>query len=263
MNLTSDNLQRLLGFPFRGPDWQGRLGIAALVALAGWVIPILPWMILSGYAIQIARQVALNGAEPELPAWTDWTTFLIDGFKVAIARFLMLLPATLLFVVAYAAIFGGMVGGGLIGGTGGRDAEQLGVLIAGLSSLTGFGLFMIVVPLIIVVSLLLPAPSMHVALTGQIGAMFRFKEWWRLIRADIGSWAIGYLILIGMGLIFNIVTAMLSATVVLCLILPFVFVAYMVYVTLISEVVFAQAYRSASQKLGLNPGAGVVSAPQP
>ncbi|MBL8096846.1 MAG: DUF4013 domain-containing protein [Anaerolineales bacterium] len=263
MNLTSDHLQKLLGFPFRGRDWQTRLGIAALVALSGWVVPILPWLILTGYAIQIARQVAVEGRDPELPAWTDWTTYLVDGFKVSAARFVMALPVTLVFVLGYGVMFGGAVGGGVIGATGGRDTEDIGALIAVVSSMGGLTLILAAIPLMLALALILPVPSMHVALTGDFGAMFRFREWWALLRADLGAWAIGYLVLLGIGLIVNVAMSFAMATIVLCFVMPFIMIVYMVYSVLISEVVFAQAYRSASLKLGLAPGAGAVTALQP
>ena len=261
MELTSDNLQKLLGFPFRGPDWKTRLGIGVLVALAGWVVPILPWLVLTGYAIQIARQVAIEGREPELPPWSDWATYLIDGFKVSLARFLMSLPIVLVMLFAYALFFGGTITGGLLSESGGRGAENVGALIAVLSSVTGVGLFMVAMPIILIVSLIVPVPTMHAAITGDLGAIFRVKEWWRLLRADIGAWAMSYLVLIGIGLIVNLVTSVAVATVLLCLVIPIFMMAYMTYAMLIGEVVFAQAYRRASLKLGLPPGGGAVIAP--
>lgn len=254
MNLTSDNLQRLLAFPFRGPDWPTRLGIGALLIVAGWVIPIVPWLIVTGYAAQIARRVAMEGAEPELPAWTDWSAYLIDGFKVFAARFVMALPFVLVFMLAYGLIFGGTLAGVLVGEAGGSDTRELGALVAVLSSLAGTGLFLLAIPLILAISLVLPVPSMHVIVTGQIGAIFRFGEWWPILRADIGAWAIGYLLLIAVGLIINLVTSFAMATIILCFVLPFVMIAYMVYSILVTEVVFAQAYRSASQKLATGQG---------
>lgn len=261
MELTSDNLQRLLGFPFRGPDWKTRLGIGILVALAGWIVPVLPWLVLSGYAIQIARQVAVEGRDPELPPWTDWTTYLIDGFKVGLARFLMSLPLAIVMLIAYAILFLGTITGGILGESGGRGAEDLGAVIAVLSSVAGIGLFTVAFPILLIVSLIVPVPTMHVAITGQLGALFRFKEWWRLLRADTGAWASGYLVLIGLGLVVNMATGIAMATVLLCLVIPVLMMAYMTYALLIGEVVFAQAYRRASLKLGLTPGVGSLSVP--
>ena len=67
-------------------------------------------------------------------------------------------------------------------------------------------------PIILIVSLIVPVPTMHVAITGDLGAIFRVKEWWRLLRADIGAWAMSYLVLIGIGLIVNLVFSFDSYT---------------------------------------------------
>ena len=93
--------------------------------------------------------------------------------------------------------------------------------------------------------------------------MFRFAEWWRILRADIGAWAMGYLVLIALGLLVNLVTSILTATIVLCAVLPIFLVVYMTYSMLITEVIFAQAYRSSTQKLALPPGTADVNVSAP
>ncbi len=263
MNLTTDNLQRLLTFPFRGPDWKTRLGVAVLVMLAGWVVPVIPWLIMTGYAIQIARRVALEGKEPELIPWTDWSTYLVDGFKVSLARVVLTLPIAIIFIGAYFLIFGSAITGGVLGESGGQNLRDIGSLIAVLGSMTGIGLFLLVIPILFVVALVLPVPSMHVAVTGQVGAMFRFREWWRILRADIGAWAVGYLVVIAIGMLVNVVTSIATVTIVLCLVIPVIMVVYMAYSLLITEVVFAMAYRSSTEKLGQLPGPTGLSLPTP
>jgi hypothetical protein len=263
MNLTTDNLQRLLTFPFRGPDWKTRLGVAVLVIFAGWIVPIFPWLIMTGYAIQIARRVALEGKEPELIPWTDWSTYLVDGFKVSLTRVVLTLPIAIVFVGAYFLIFGSAITGGVLGESGGQNLRDIGSLIAVLGSMTGIGLFLLLIPVLLVVALVLPVPSMHVAITGQVGAMFRFREWWRILRADVGAWAIGYLVVIAIGMLVNVVTSVATATIILCFVVPFFMVAYMAYSMLITEVVFAMAYRSSIEKLGQLPGSTALSQPTP
>lgn len=263
MNLTTDNLQRLLTFPFRGPEWQSRLGIAMLVLVAGWIVPVLPWLVLTGYAVQIARRVAIEGREPELPPWTDWSAYLVDGFKVSLVRFVVALPILVFLIGGQFLAFGSAITGGIVGASGGSDMRDLGSLIAVVGSLTGFGLFFVLLPVLLIVGLIVPVPSMHVVVTGEVGAMFRFAEWWRILRADIGAWAMGYLVLIALGLLFNLVTSILTATIVLCAVVPIFLVVYMTYSMLITEVIFAQAYRSSTQKLALPPGTADVNVSAP
>jgi len=263
MNLTSDHLQKLLGFPFRGPDWQTRLGIASLVALSGWVIPVIPWVLLMGYAVQIARRVAVEGHEPELLAWSDWSAFAVDGFRVLAVRLLAAAPLLLIVGLATSLPVGTSLGGALLIEAVGEAYRDLGAFIAGLGILTGIGLTLALIPISVIYGLVLPVPTMHVVVTGQIRALFQVRAWSALLRADLGAWALGYLVLIGIGLVVNLALSFATATIVLCFVMPFVLIVYLTYSVLISEVVFAQAYRSASLKLGLTPGAGAVTAPPP
>ena len=66
------NLNQALSFPFQDSDSRKHFLIGCLVSLAAFIIPILPFLMLYGYAVRIVRQV-LNNESPRMVPWEDWT----------------------------------------------------------------------------------------------------------------------------------------------------------------------------------------------
>ena len=67
---TIDSLQDTFTFMFRDPDWGKKFVIGSLLALAGMAVPILPYIVLWGYAAQIARRI-VSGDAPAASAATS------------------------------------------------------------------------------------------------------------------------------------------------------------------------------------------------
>lgn len=79
---TMDGLQNLLYFPFKDPESRKRLLIASAIGFAGFIIPIIPWLLLLGYAGAIMRQVFAGEQEPHMPDWQNWSELLTPGAKI-------------------------------------------------------------------------------------------------------------------------------------------------------------------------------------
>jgi len=61
------NLQEALGFPFERDGWVGKIAIGGVL----YLIPIVGWIFVIGYLVDVIRRVALD--DPELmPEWDDW-----------------------------------------------------------------------------------------------------------------------------------------------------------------------------------------------
>ena len=54
--IATTPLRAIFRFPFQGPRWQDRFLIGSVLVFAGTVIPILPTIVVYGYALQIMRQ---------------------------------------------------------------------------------------------------------------------------------------------------------------------------------------------------------------
>ena len=89
----------------------------------------------------------------------------------------------------------------------------------------------------------------HMAVKGSFGALFQVKEWWQILRANLG----GYLIVIF--LIYAILYAgqlliyVTLTTLVLMCITPLLFFAITPYTTVLTAVLFGQAYREGAATL--------------
>ena len=70
------DLKEILMFPFKDQESRKYFLIGCLVALAAFFIPIVPYLVLFGYAVRIARQV-MNNESPRMIAWDDWGPFYV------------------------------------------------------------------------------------------------------------------------------------------------------------------------------------------
>src|SRR5512145_2945858 len=105
MNTTQStsfsNLFDYIQFPLRDANWQRKLGIGMLIGLAGLIIPVLPWILIAGYAVRIAEDVIDQGDQPRLPEWTDYGGMFKDGLRIAAAMATLVLPLILVMVIGY------------------------------------------------------------------------------------------------------------------------------------------------------------------
>ena len=73
--------QETLLFPVRDAEARKQFLIACLVTLAGFIIPLIPSIILMGYGVRIMRQVITERKKPSMPEWqgSNWSEMLTDG----------------------------------------------------------------------------------------------------------------------------------------------------------------------------------------
>ena len=111
-------------FVIRSPGWWRKLLAAAACLLFIWLI--VPYLLLVGYIIEIARHVRSGGRQ--LPTWDHPWRNIKDGFKVALAILIWTIPSALLSIPA--AIVGAAVSEGSTKALGGSIAAGAGVLEA-------------------------------------------------------------------------------------------------------------------------------------
>lgn len=88
-------------FVWRSPRWVRRLAVAATCLLLSWLV--VPYLLLTGYAVEIARRVRSGGRD--LPPWNRPWSKITDGFKLIAAMLIWIAPSFLLAIPA------GIVGG--------------------------------------------------------------------------------------------------------------------------------------------------------
>jgi hypothetical protein len=233
------DLKELLYFPFKDADSRKYFLIGALISISAFIVPILPYFLLTGYAVQIARQV-FKGESLRMVAWEDWGGMFKDGAMVFGVRIIYSLPIMILilpmmivsFVIPFIA-------------SESSNPDALLAIFIGVIGLT----LCLVIPVSIASALFIPAAEMHVIEKNEFAAGFRIREWWAIFRANMGgfiaAFAIYYLISMALAIIIQI----LGATLILACLIPILLPAVTFYIVLIMYISIGQAYREGKAKL--------------
>lgn len=235
-----NNLQEILLFPVRDDDARKQFLLACLAVLAGYIIPILPFLVLMGYSAKVMRQVIDERKTPSMPDWqvSDWSEMLMDGLRLYGAQLVPMLPLFLL------------VGCGVIATTGGSitmaiSAEENARIIAPFGMLLffgGFAFIMLVALLSFPFSIVLSAVGPHVVTNRSFEAAFRFKEWWQVFRKGFGQFLFGFAVTMAVSFALMLVVQFAMLTIVLMCLVPFLMIPLSAYLTLVTNAIYAQAY---------------------
>lgn len=238
------DLKEIFTFPFKDADARKYLLTGGLISVAGFFIPILPYLLLYGYAVIIARQV-LKGEEPHMVPWEDWGEMLKEGAKLFGVRVVFSLP---ILIFAIPLMIGG-IAMPIIVET--MDSGSTDTFIA-LFTIIMMGSMCIIIPLSIPLTVVIPAAEMHVVENNDFAAAFRFKEWWPILRANLGGFIVAFGIYYIVSMALAIVMQILIATLIFACLLFILIPAMTIYITLIMYVTSAIAYRDGKAKLVQN-----------
>lgn len=228
-------------FPFKDEEARKYLLIGGLIAIAAFIIPVLPYLVLIGYAAQISKQV-LKGEQPHMIPWEDWGGLLKDGLRLFGIRMIYSLP---ILVIALPVFLLGIGMPFIAGITENSNAEAL-ISLASIIMVAGICLiFPVSIPLIVII----PAAEMHVIEKDEFSAGFQFKEWWQILRANLGGFIAAFGIYWAISMILSLGMQILMMTVILACLLIFLMPAMTTYLTLIMYVTTAIAYRDGREKL--------------
>lgn len=86
-------------YPFEDQEWAKKLAIAAALLF----IPILGWLLVFGWGLEITRRV-IRQSDEVLPDWTQFENLFVLGIKGFVIAFVYSLPITLFSVPIY--VFG-------------------------------------------------------------------------------------------------------------------------------------------------------------
>jgi hypothetical protein len=235
------DLKEIFMFPFKDEEARKHLLIGCLVGLAAFVIPILPYLVLFGYCVRIAKQV-LNNESPHMIAWDDWGGLAKDGIKMFGIRMIFSLPILIVAIPFFLAM---IIMPLVMGSSSSSDMDALFPIFM----LFMFGGFCIIFPLSIPFALITPAAEMYAVEKDDFAAGFHFREWWPIFRANlsgfIAAFAIYYVATFALTMVLQILWVTLIFACLMFILLPLM----TVYLTLIMYVTIAQAYKDGKEKL--------------
>jgi len=235
------NWQETLLFPVRDSESRKQFLIACLVMLAGFIIPLLPTFVLLGYCVKIMRQVLEDRTTPSMPDWqtSDWSQMLMDGLRLFGAQISLTLPLLILLGCGVVTIIIGSTG--LSVSTANENIQSftpigilffiIGIGMTTLSTLISF-------PYGIIITAALP----HVVAKNSFAAAFQIKEWFPIFRKALGQFILGYLMIMVASFVFMFIIQFAMITIILICIVPFLMIPYIAYLSIVSNVIYAQAY---------------------
>jgi hypothetical protein len=248
MNTTSiSNLAEWIGFPFRDPDWQRKLGIALLWGLVAAFIPILPVLALAGYGARLARRILEAGEQelPLLPEWDDFGDLILDGLRLAAAVLTLVLPLVILVAA--------LVGSFLVPVYATSSNSEPTALAVALMLLLGLGLILLALALSVAQTLFMPAAVVHVAARRSYPAVFAVREWMKIWSANPGGFLVSVLLSMLVSGVLAMGVAWVGASVVLTCLAPLLAGAMSAVTMLVQSMLWARAYRMGKDRLNRAP----------
>lgn len=235
------NLSEIIMFPIKDAEARKHLFIGALISLAGFIIPILPFFVLMGYSVLIARQV-LRGESPRMVAWEDWGDMFKNGAKLFGVRMIYSLPIIILVIPVVLISFIMPIAAANMNSA---DAEAIFILFP----LLMFGFMCLIIPISLPLAVIIPAAEMHSIEKDEFSAAFQFKEWWQILRANLGGFIAAFAIYYVLSMVLSIIMQVLIATVILSCLLIIFLPAMTAYLSILMYVMTAIAYREGKAKL--------------
>lgn len=165
------DIGKAFSFPFDDDQWVSSILLCGVLLL----IPIVGQILLIGYMLETARNVAMGSPRP-LPKWNNFGEKLSLGFGGFVISLGYVLP-----IIIVGMLFGCLAGG--LGST--SNGEDAAAAMAG-------GLFLCLFPLLfllgVLVSPLILAAEARYLQTGSLGEAFNIGAVIATVRQDLGGW---------------------------------------------------------------------------
>jgi hypothetical protein len=245
---TTTSLKSIFQFPFRKPDWQNRFIIGSALIFASCLIPIIPWVFVCGYLVQVMRR-AIEEEKLTLPAWDDWGKLGIDGLRMMAVGLAYSLPGLVIFLAGMGLYFITSFAIPVTAIEGGRDVETL-IPLMMFGSMAVMFLSMFVGTLAMIVGTIpLPLATAHFVARDEVSAAFRLREWWPLLRANKMGYFVAWVVIAGLMAIVYLAFMLAYYSVVLCCFTPILIAPIGFYLYLVGVGLFGLIYRESKQIL--------------
>ncbi len=225
------NFGRAFTYAFEDPDWLKKVGIAAVVIL----IPVIGSIVLMGWGLEITRRVINNDPQP-LPDWSNFSSFLSNGFKAFVAVLAYIFPIFLIYGCGIALTFG-------VAAAAGNNSNNSDT-VGGIATVVMLCMYCFVILFALGAGLIIPPALGNLAATGELSAAFRFNEVFGLLRAAIGPYLLSVLAIAVAAIILSPIGSVICGIGVL---------VTSAYLTAISSHLYGQAYNVAKAAQGAAP----------
>jgi hypothetical protein len=246
---SMNNWQETLLFPVADAEARKQFLIACLVALAGFIIPILPTLLLLGYGVKIMRQVLEERKSPSMPDWqeSDWSVMLRDGLRVFGLQLILMLPLFILMGGGFIFMMTGSMGISLLA----EERTSSFAPVAAVFLFIGMGMVMLFALLSLPYGIIVSPAVPHAVARNSFSAGLNAREWFPIFRKGLGNFVLGYVLVMVISFVFVFVLQFAMLTIILMCIIPFLMIPYSAYLTLISNTIYAQAYTAGRDALQL------------
>lgn len=240
------DLNHLLLFPIKDNEARKYFLVGCLLYLAGFFIPILPWLVTYGYSALIVRQV-LNGEQPHMVPWDNWEILLKDGARLLGIGLVYSLPLLLLMLIFFLVLFAFPFFSISL-----QDGNSQGPGVASiLFILVTTGSFILVFPLSLAIGLIVPVAEVHAVAKDDFMAGLNVREWWPIFKQNWGGFVVAMAILYGVSMVMTFAMQFLMITIILICVLPLFMAIYLMYYIVIQFALFASAYKEGEEKMKL------------
>jgi len=242
--MSVPSLKSIFRFPFQRTGWEKRFLIGVALSFLGFIIPILPYIFISGYVLEVMRR-AVKGEELVLPDWTDWGKLGLDGLKYILVNLVFLLPGTLVYVVGFGFYFIVTFGFSFSSTFSQNQQGAVDALVPiFLLAMAVFFISLILGPLLFFLGAIpLPAATANLAIEGRLAAGFRLRQWWPALWKNKLGYFISWTILSGTFYILYLAIFVVYATCILCWLVPFIMAPLVFYLGLLYAALFGQTFR--------------------
>jgi hypothetical protein len=238
--IGSFNLSEILIFPVKDSEARKKFLFLALAYLAGFIIPILPFLLAMGYTARLMRST-MQGEAVHMPEWDKPEDMLKDGLVLFGLRLIYTLPIILIVLPVYILL----VFMPIFAGSNQGSADQFVLPFVFLFMLVMVILF----PLSLAVGILLPVAENHLVAHNDFAAGFRVREWWAIFRANWTGFLLAYLISLIASMGLSVLMSVAMMTIVLICVLPLIMPAISAYISVVMYAAFAQAYKEGRDRL--------------
>jgi hypothetical protein len=243
-------LKRLLRFPFQEPQWQGKVVVGAALTLAGSIIPIVPTIFVWGYFVRVMRGV-IAGQAPSLPPWDEWGDLFRDGLSAFAIGLVYFLPAMLVWLIGMGLYFAATFYLPFAAMSSADETEIIAQFMAiTFGSMAVMFLAMALGTLLMVLgAIALPLATAHFVAEERLGAAFRLRQWWRILKADRWGYLAAWVVFAGIVAILYVAMLVLYSTLILCVLIPIVAAPIGFYLSLVGAALFGEVYRDSAAAL--------------
>jgi hypothetical protein len=235
------DLNQIFLFPVKDTEARKYFLIGCAVALAGFIIPVVPYLVLFGYAARIAKQI-FNGEAPRMVAWDNWGKMLQDGARMFGVRMVYTLP---IFIIAIPLMIAGIAMPFITENVNSADANSIIIIFSMIMLAT----LCLVISLSLPLTAIIPAAEMHAVDKNEFAAGFRFGEWWQIFRANLGGFIAAFVIYYVASLVLTFALQIIMATLILSCLLPILLPGVTAYLMLTMYATIAQAYKGGKDKI--------------